>query len=119
MVVGSLAHSEQELHEGSGLKEYCTEVIAEVLPSSVRWLQACRALLTNRPSSVAYFGPLAFTVEFKQHSCKPTSMSFLSTALSLRNMLWIFRVDFGFSISGISIRPSGTLTPDGELCRIR
>lgn len=55
VVVASLAHTEEELHEGTGLKDHCAEVIAEVLPSSTRWLQACRALPTSKPSSVAYF----------------------------------------------------------------
>ncbi len=55
VVVASLAESERELQEGSGLQEYCAEVIAEVLPRSVRWAQACQAFLTNTPSSAAYF----------------------------------------------------------------
>ena len=55
VVVASLAHSEQELREGAGLEDYCDEVIAEVLPSSVRWLQALKALPTRMPSSLAYF----------------------------------------------------------------
>jgi len=55
VVVASLAGSERELKEGEGLKDYCDEVIAEVLPDSKRWLQAFRALPTRAPSSVAYF----------------------------------------------------------------
>jgi hypothetical protein len=55
VVVASLAHTEQEIKEGEGLKDYCDDVIAEVLPSPVRWLQALRALPTRTPSSVAYF----------------------------------------------------------------
>jgi hypothetical protein len=55
VVVASLAESEQELRDGAGLKEYCTELVAEVLPRTVRWTQACKALVTNTPSSVAYF----------------------------------------------------------------
>jgi len=55
VVVASLAHTEQELRDGVGLKDYCAGVIAEALPSSVRWRQAVGALPTQRPSSVAYF----------------------------------------------------------------
>lgn len=55
VIVGSLAHSEQELQAGLGLKAYCEDLIAEVLPSSARWLQAWKALFTDIPSSTAYF----------------------------------------------------------------
>src|SRR5262249_24273101 len=55
VVVASLDESAQELREGDDLKNYCTEVITEVLPVPVRWMQACRALVTRTPSSVAYF----------------------------------------------------------------
>lgn len=55
VTVGTLAHSPQELHAGQKLKDYCEEVIAEVLPSSQRWAQAVQALPTATPSSVAYF----------------------------------------------------------------
>jgi len=55
VVVASLAHTERELKEGAGLKDYCDEVIAEVLPTPTRWLQALKALPTRTPSSVAYF----------------------------------------------------------------
>jgi hypothetical protein len=56
MFVASLAHTQQELDEGAGLKEYCAEIYSEVLPEKLRWLQAIRALPTATPSSVAYFG---------------------------------------------------------------
>jgi polysaccharide biosynthesis protein PslH len=55
VVVASLAHTEKELKDGGGLTEICDEIIADVLPSGTRWLQACRALMTKTPSSVAYF----------------------------------------------------------------
>src|SRR6266850_338835 len=55
VVVASLAHTEKELKEGAGLKDYCDEVIAEVLPNQTRWMQAFKALPTRTPSSVAYF----------------------------------------------------------------
>lgn len=55
VVVASLAHTEEELKEGQPLKQHCHEVIAEVLPSRTRWLQAVAALPTATPSSVAYF----------------------------------------------------------------
>ena len=55
VVVASLAHTEQELKDGQPLKDHCQQVIAEVLPSQTRWLQAAAALPTATPSSVAYF----------------------------------------------------------------
>jgi sugar transferase (PEP-CTERM/EpsH1 system associated) len=55
VVVASLAFSEGELNQGAGLADYCDEVIAEVMPDRVRWLNACRALPTTIPSSVAFF----------------------------------------------------------------
>lgn len=55
VVVASLAESEAELQAGAGLKEHCSEVIAEVVPKPVRWQQAFAALPTVTPSSVAYF----------------------------------------------------------------
>ena len=55
VVVGSLAHSEQELEAGAGLRKHCAEVIAEVVPSSIRWIRAAMALPTPAPSSLRYF----------------------------------------------------------------
>ena len=55
VVVASLAHTQKELDDGIDLKDYCDGVIAELLPASVRWLQAGRAIATGAPSSVAYF----------------------------------------------------------------
>src|SRR5262245_57951356 len=55
VVVASLTHTQQELDEGTKLKEYCAEIYAEVLPEKLRWLQAVRALASTKPSSVAYF----------------------------------------------------------------
>ena len=55
IVVGSLAHTQEELREGSGLKEHCNEVLAEVLPNSARWIRTGAALVSYRSSSVAYF----------------------------------------------------------------
>ena len=55
VVVASLAESDRELQEGLGLKDYCDQLIAEVLPRPVRWMQAWQALFTGKPSSVAYF----------------------------------------------------------------
>src|SRR5215475_12034448 len=55
VTVASLAHTEEELTSGEGLKEFCDDVIAEVLPDSIRWVQAMKALFTRTPSSVAYF----------------------------------------------------------------
>jgi sugar transferase (PEP-CTERM/EpsH1 system associated) len=53
--VASLAHTQQELNDGAGLREYCADIYAEVVPEHVRRLQAARALMTVTPSSVAYF----------------------------------------------------------------
>jgi len=55
IVVASLAHSSQELNEGAALKNYCEDVVAEVVPDWMRWTHAFRALPTLTPSSVAYF----------------------------------------------------------------
>jgi sugar transferase (PEP-CTERM/EpsH1 system associated) len=55
VVVASLAESEKEMREASGLSSHCSDVIAEVVPSSVRWLQAARAVFSGIPSSVGYF----------------------------------------------------------------
>jgi sugar transferase (PEP-CTERM/EpsH1 system associated) len=56
VTVASLAHTEEELAQGAALKEYCAEVIAEIVPDRTRWWQAVKALPTSMPSSVAYFG---------------------------------------------------------------
>jgi sugar transferase (PEP-CTERM/EpsH1 system associated) len=55
VTVASLAHTQQELEEGAGLKQHCDEVIAEVLPSRMRWANAVAALPTKTPSSASYF----------------------------------------------------------------
>lgn len=55
VVVATLAESEQEIHEGAELKRYCEEVIVELLPKSLRWMQASQSLFSHVPSSVAYF----------------------------------------------------------------
>ena len=55
VVVASLSHTEQELNDGMALKDCCDDVIAEVLPENIRWMQACKALMTATPSSIAYF----------------------------------------------------------------
>jgi sugar transferase (PEP-CTERM/EpsH1 system associated) len=55
VIVASLAHTQRELDDGAGLKEYCTEVYADVLPEKLRWAQAAWALPSVAPSSVAYF----------------------------------------------------------------
>ena len=53
--VGSLAHTQKELDEGAGLREYCAEIYDDVVPEKLRWLQAVRALPSAASSSVAYF----------------------------------------------------------------
>src|SRR5262244_1980731 len=55
VTVASLAHTQQELEEGAGLKNHCENIIAEVLPSSSRWVRAATRLPTEAPSSAAYF----------------------------------------------------------------
>ena len=55
VTVASVAHSQEELAEGSGLKQYCDTILAEVIPDSKRWMQAVATLPGNTPSSVAYF----------------------------------------------------------------
>ena len=55
LFVASVAHTQEELDEGAGLKEYCAEIYSEVLPERLRRLQAVRALPSTTPSSVAYF----------------------------------------------------------------
>ncbi len=54
--VGSLAHTQKELDEGAGLREYCAEIYDDVVPEKRRWLQAVRVLPGAASSSVAYFG---------------------------------------------------------------
>jgi len=55
VVVASLAHTEEELREGKPLNDCCEEVIAEVIPRSIRWARAFKSLATCASSSVAYF----------------------------------------------------------------
>ena len=44
-----------ELQDGSGLSDYCSEVIVELIPKPLRWLRAWLALFSSFPSSAAYF----------------------------------------------------------------
>jgi sugar transferase (PEP-CTERM/EpsH1 system associated) len=55
VTVATLVHTEEELNQGQGLKEYCFNVIAEVLPAPVRWRQVLAEVCSSLPSSVAYF----------------------------------------------------------------
>jgi sugar transferase (PEP-CTERM/EpsH1 system associated) len=55
VVVASLAHTEQELEQGSGLKNHCAQILAEVVPNRARWKRAGQALFSSMPSSAAYF----------------------------------------------------------------
>lgn len=55
VVVATLAHSQDELEQGAGLKHHCSEVLAEVVPSPVRWMHAVTALPSSLPSSARYF----------------------------------------------------------------
>jgi sugar transferase (PEP-CTERM/EpsH1 system associated) len=55
VVVGSLAHTEEELSHGAGLSAHCHEVLATIVPNSARWARAGKALFSRFPSSAAYF----------------------------------------------------------------
>lgn len=66
VIVASVAHTQQELDEGAGLKEYCAEICVEVVPEKLRWLQAIRAVPTTTPSSVAYFSSSQLRQRIKQ-----------------------------------------------------
>ena len=55
VVVGSVAHTMQELQQGADLSKHCEEVLAEVVPNTQRWRQAALSLVGPHPSSVAYF----------------------------------------------------------------
>ena len=55
VTVASLAESHDELRDGRGLRDYCSEVMVEMVPKSVRWFRAWKALFSSWPSSVAYF----------------------------------------------------------------
>ncbi len=70
MFIASLAHTQQELDDGAGLREYCTDIYAEVVPEKRRWLQAIRSLPSITPSSVAYFGSSRLRQRIKQAAQK-------------------------------------------------
>lgn len=53
--VATLAHSQEEVQQGAELKKYCAEILCEVIPSPVRWMNAVGALPTLHPSSARYF----------------------------------------------------------------
>jgi sugar transferase (PEP-CTERM/EpsH1 system associated) len=55
VTVASLAHSQSEMNIGEKLLDYCTELIAEVMPATKRWGYAIRAIGSVRPSSCEYF----------------------------------------------------------------
>lgn len=55
VTVASLALTKEERKAGTPLKNYCDELLVEVLPSCTRWMRASAALGTSIPSSVAYF----------------------------------------------------------------
>jgi polysaccharide biosynthesis protein PslH len=105
VTVASLAHTEQELKDGEGLNQYCDEVIAEVLPDSIRWLQALKALPTRTPSSVAYFRSEQLSKRIHQAVLrKKFDVTFVHCAFVAQYVLDIqsgFRVmDFGDLDSG-------------------
>lgn len=55
ITVATLAHSQEEVQQGSELSHHCSEVLVEVLPGPRRWIQAVGALPTVAPSSGRYF----------------------------------------------------------------
>jgi len=55
VTVVSLAESQQELVEAQQLRNYCSELLAELVPPAVRWSRASAALVSGRSASVAYF----------------------------------------------------------------
>jgi polysaccharide biosynthesis protein PslH len=55
VTVATLAHSKEQLQQGSKLRDYCDQLIVEVLSSRVRWRRALLALASARPSSARYF----------------------------------------------------------------
>src|SRR5687767_3886624 len=70
IVVASIAHTQRELDDGAGLKEYCSAIHAEVVPEKVRWLKAVTALPTMTPSSVAYFSSARLRQKVKKAAQK-------------------------------------------------
>jgi len=55
VTVATLAHTEEELQQGSKLREHCEKLLVEVLPSPVRWARALAGLPSSKPSSREYF----------------------------------------------------------------
>src|SRR5690242_9627876 len=55
VTVASLAHTAQELRDGSPLQQHCAQLIAEVVPDAARWTNAALSLPGTFPSSAAYF----------------------------------------------------------------
>lgn len=55
VTVATLAHSQEEVEQGSKLREHCARLLVEVLPSRVRWGRALLGLATAKPSSGQYF----------------------------------------------------------------
>ena len=105
VVVASLAHTKQELREGQPLADYCEQVIAEVLPDRVRWMQAFRALCSTMPSSVAYFWSERLAVRireaFQQKQFDAIFVHCAFVAPYVRNLPCGFRVlDYGDVDSG-------------------
>jgi len=105
VVVASLAHTEQELREGQPLADYCEQVIAEVLPNRIRWMQAFRALFSAIPSSVAFFWSekLALRIReaFRQRRFDAIFVHCAFVAPYARNLPCAFRVlDYGDVDSG-------------------
>lgn len=55
VTVATLAHSQEEVEQGSKLREHCDQLLFEVVPNPVRWGRALLGLASAKPSSGEYF----------------------------------------------------------------
>lgn len=55
VTVATLAHSQEEVEQGSKLRDYCDQLLVEVMPNPVRWGRALLGLAGAKPSSGQYF----------------------------------------------------------------
>ncbi|RMH37809.1 MAG: TIGR03087 family PEP-CTERM/XrtA system glycosyltransferase [Nitrospirae bacterium] len=66
VTVLTLAESQEELNAGARLRDYCADIMAELMPPIRRWFKAYAALPTFYPSSVAYFDCAALRARVTQ-----------------------------------------------------
>ena len=55
VTVATLAHSQEEVEQGSKLREFCEQLLVEIVPNPIRWGRALLGLATAKPSSGQYF----------------------------------------------------------------